>query len=92
MYFHSGFAYKSKKETARFDEAEERGKKKIEGKTYKVVSTYSAPGQYHKTIQFDDVNIDITEEEVACTLANMCFGGKCSKVAPGRFELMEYTD
>lgn len=92
MYHHTGYAYKSKESTAHQREAQERGKKKIEGKHYQVVSTYSTPGQYYFTIQFDDVNIDITEEEVACTLANMCFGGKCSKVAPGKFELMEYTD
>jgi hypothetical protein len=88
MYY-SGFAYGVDKN---YDVEHEKAKEKLKGLEYERISSSSCSGQYHYTIKFKDVNAPVTEQDVIYGITNMCFGGCCSKIEPGVFKIMEYTD
>ena len=91
MYY-SGYAFKTAEENKPFKEASENAKKKLESLKWQKENTWTKYGQYGYTIQFEDTSVDITEMDVISGIASMPFGGTCNKVAPGRFEVMEYSD
>ena len=88
MYY-GGYAYGKDKH---YDVEYEKAKEKLKGWEYERISYRSERRQCYYTIKFKDVNAPVTEEDVIYGITNMCFGGHCTKVEPGVFNVMEYTD
>lgn len=88
MYY-GGYAYGADKS---YDDKCQKAKEKLKNMKRERTSSYSERGNYYYTIEFEDKNADITEEDVIYGITNMCFGGRCTKVEPGVFKIMEYTD
>ena len=75
-------------------EIKKKALEKIKGEKYKIerIEVRNSYAVKYEKITFENKDIDITAEEVACALCNFCFGGICSKVAPGVFRVKENTD
>lgn len=88
MYY-GGYAYGKDKN---YDTERQKAKEKLKGLEYERTSGGSSYHRCHYVIKFKDVNAPITEQDVIYGITGMCFGGHCTKVEPGVFNVMEYTD
>ena len=91
MYY-SGYAFKTDEQNKSYNEAKEIAKKKLERSNWKIEKSWHGYGKSGYEVQFENIDTDITEMDVISGIASMPFGGTCYKIAPGRFEVMEYND
>lgn len=88
MYY-GGYAYGKDKN---YDTEHQKANEKLKGLEYERISGGSSYHKCHYVIKFKDVKAPVTEQDVIYGITNMCFGGHCTKVEPGVFNVMEYTD
>jgi hypothetical protein len=88
MYY-GGYAYGADKN---YDDKHQKAKEKLKNMKREITSSCSERGRCYYTIEFEDKNADVTEEDVIYGITTMCFGGCCDKTAPGVFNVTEYTD
>ena len=88
MYY-GGYAYGKDNSYAN---KHQKAKEKLKNMKHEITSICSEKGRCYYTVEFEDKNADVIEEDVVYGIAWMCFGGHCDKVSPGVFNVMEYTD